>query len=110
MEQDKTRHKSENVRKNPIEPTRLARITNNAPNFCSIQDNIGDFGRCHLKLWKKSSLVQVRPTLSAPGLKSKSVDLLVQISEALRERLISRPVELVQISISQSDYDSELMI
>jgi hypothetical protein len=47
---------------------------------------------------------------SSPGFKSRSVDLSLRISETLRGKLDPAPGAPVQISITQSDYDGELMM
>lgn len=47
---------------------------------------------------------------SSPGFKSRSVDLSLRISETLRGKLDPAPGVPVQISITQSDYDGELMM
>jgi hypothetical protein len=47
---------------------------------------------------------------SGPGFKSRSVDLSLRISETLRGKLDPAPGAPVQISITQSDYDGELMM
>jgi hypothetical protein len=47
---------------------------------------------------------------SRPGLKSRRVDLSLQISEILRGKLDPAPVATADIAITQSDYDGELMM
>jgi hypothetical protein len=47
---------------------------------------------------------------SSPGLISRSVDLSLHVSEALRGKLDPAPGGPVHISITQSDYDGELMM